>query len=74
MTDRNEAEQSAEANEYEAESEARRAFLISVSKGVAKGAVTAPAVAMLLSAGTLPTKSAAASDSALRLRVRLPIC
>ena len=33
MTDRDEAEQSAEANEYEAESEARRAFLISVSKG-----------------------------------------
>ena len=63
MTNRNEAEQSAEGNEYKEESEARRAFLMSVSKGVAKGAVTAPAIALLLSAGTRPAKSTTTSGT-----------
>ncbi len=63
MPDRNEAQKSTEATGNGTEAETRRAFLKTVSKGAVKGAVTAPAVAMLLSAATRPAKAAITSGT-----------
>ena len=58
MSDHNEIDNSSQAADPESEAETRREFLKTVANGAAKGAIIAPAVAMLLSASTRSAKAA----------------